>query len=310
MYYNGHLSFSISTLLGLFSLLHLTTAVGNDINLKHIIDQYVDLCGRESICNKDLLTTPGYTEKRRINISCPVCSCEDKCRIQGDCCPDFASNTCVQTSFKLVKGGDMVEYFMKNDCPQDADEHLVRRCQETNTDENVLRRYPVTSKDTNMTYSNVQCARCNQDFSVLPWLIQTDCNVERMSFSNVDEFWKSVKTLQCYITYVPPHEIYHFLPKRCNKDDHLIANCNATGTASDFDKHVVEACKTTNLPIGEFKNPFCVLCNIQEKSFDPLISTCNVTGKLKYIEEQIVNQCLDRFTGISIQKCVLRKMQL
>lgn len=101
------------------------------------MDQYVYLCGRDSICNEDLLTTPGYEESGRINISCPVCSCEDICRIHGDCCPDFASNTCVQTSFELDKGHDVVKYFMKNDCPQDADENLVRRCQETNTDENV-----------------------------------------------------------------------------------------------------------------------------------------------------------------------------
>lgn len=294
--YSGQLSFSISTctLMGLFTLLNLTSAVDANFNLKLIMDQYVDLCGRESICNKDLLTTPSYKEKERINISCPVCSCEDKCRIQGDCCPDFASNTCVQTSFKLDKGHDVVEYFMKNDCPQDAAENLVRRCQETNTDENVLRRYPVTSKDTNMTYSNVQCARCNQDLSVIPWLIQTDCNVEKMSFSNVDEFWKSLKILQCDITYDLANELKEFLPRICEKNGHLIAECNATGTVSDFDEHVEEACKTTNLPIGAFNNPFCVLCNINEKSFDPPISTCNVTGNLNYIEERIANNCLNK----------------
>lgn len=258
------------------------------------MNQYVYLCGRDSICNEDLLTTPGYEESGRINISCPVCSCEDICRIHGDCCPDFASNTCVQTSFELDKGHDVVEYFMKNDCPQDADENLVRRCQETNTDENVLRRYPVTSTATNITYSNVQCARCNKDLSIVPWLIQTDCNVEKMSFSSVDELWKSLNTLQCNITYEPTEELKEILPRICDKNVHLIAECNATGTVSDFDEHMEEACKSTNLPIGAFKNPFCLLCNIQEESFDPPISTCNVTGKLKYIEERIANGCLNK----------------
>lgn len=149
-------------------------------------------------------------------------------------------------------------------------------------------------------YSNVKCVRCSKDFFIVLWLIQIDCNVEKMFFFSVDDFWKLFNILQCNIMYELIEELKEIFLRICDKNVYLIVECNVIGIVLDFDEYMEEVCKLINLFIGVFKNLFCLLCNIQEELFDLLILICNVIGKLKYIEERIVNGCFNKSVDLLI----------
>lgn len=260
-----------------------------------IIKQYSYICGTDHICDKTLLNITTL----KGNTSCPDCSCNSLCRIYGNCCPDTSFNTCVQTSYISERKDDAELYYMKNDCPIHADKRLIDKCQTTNKNENILKRVPVTSKSTNMTYSNVYCARCNSDSAIIPWIIETSCNM-RNSFSTVEELWEYIKNKQCSLRYIPSKDIrQNFkVPTTCDWDVNLVRECNVTGIVPSFHPFTENACKASYQPIGLFQNPFCLLCNIQSKVFDPPISGCNFTGRLNYIEEGVRNACLNNSVDI------------
>ncbi|XP_078321375.1 uncharacterized protein LOC144621635 [Crassostrea virginica] len=292
---------TISTILNLLILLPCFSSVRLDENWKRIIEKYVSLCGIDFLCDKEQIETITPIETSNISLNCPVCRCDSLCRLIGNCCPDVALNTCVRTSFDVGRPRNPKMLYMTNDCPHNADEVMVKKCQHANTETNVLKRIPVTSTKTNMTYSNVHCAKCNRETAFLPWLIESNCTVDAGSFTDINDLWKKMKS-KCNIEFFPPLEIRqnHPLPKECIWDNSLIDSCNITGLMTTFEERLELACESSFQQIGPFKNVFCLLCNIKENAFDPPISTCNITGKLDHLDELIETKCLSN--GVDLLK--------
>ncbi|XP_061171110.1 uncharacterized protein LOC133180655 [Saccostrea echinata] len=224
-------------------------------------------------------------------MSCPKCNCDDFCPITGECCIDIEVNTCVRTSYGPEWPDKM--FYMKNYCPSNTEKKLVSRCQATNANENMLERNPVTSKSTNITYSNIYCARCNNDVNVLSWSIATNCIIKLDTFTTLDELWNYILNGHLSFMFIPTEEIRtnSQVPRSCNAN--LINRCNITGVAKQFDYNIEKACNTLYQPIGFFQNPFCLLCNIQDETFDSPISKCNATGRIQEIDDYFRSSCLN-----------------
>ena len=269
-------------------------------NWKQIIKRYVSLCGNHFLCDDQIkIITPIGTSN--VSLNCPVCRCDSLCRLSGNCCPDVALNTCVQTSFDVDRQRNPKMLYMTNDCPHDADEVLAKKCQEANSDSNILKRIPVTSTKTNMTYSNAHCAKCNRETAFIPWLIESNCTVDAWSFTNINDLWKKMKP-ECNMNFIPPLEILqnHPLPKECIWENNSIDRCNITGLMATFDEKLELACESSFQEMGLFKNVFCFLCNINENPFHPPISTCNATGKINHFDKHMETKCLSN--GVDLLK--------
>ena len=129
---------------------------------------------------------------------------------------------------------------------------------------------PVFSNRTNMTYYNMDYAKCHAEYQadLVHWNRVEVC--PSFSGQTYDKLHESILSRNCDTIYNPPSE-YEDVIQECYHID--VNACNVTGDWDYYDQQIEQGCKSLNFPYTVedvfnyhikpklFANAFCYLCN-------------------------------------------------
>ncbi|XP_052717277.1 uncharacterized protein LOC128189639 isoform X1 [Crassostrea angulata] len=217
--------------------------------------------------------------------ACTPCECDDSCVRRATCCPS--------KFYRQTDTPDFIEYqhnvnVTENDVPLSCAEPLwnpigiktgksywmVETCPDeviciSPPSENVSSSTPVTSLATNQTYSNMQCALCNQEEvpNLVTWEKKKICIMrsDLMSPEDISTLYQSVisESPICNVGFYPPTSTEHVV-KPCVTYTYDV-NCNDVELRILIDiSYLTKACQENYLPYYSnrklYKNVFCALC--------------------------------------------------
>ena len=220
---------------------------------------------------------------------CSNCSCDDKCEMDGTCCPDKLVNFprhrnyplggiygCHLTSVKKKpKFGQSYRRMISRCDVNYKNDYIISQCEKSDPDS--LEQYvPVFQTQTKDTYKNKFCALCNffDNDEIQFWTTHLKCKDKSVFL------YKSLPTIvpelrqhnKCNIVFETPIS-YNLLPS-CKT---LISTCNVTGKWRKYDSFVEKACSaysaTFNSNWKRYRNIFCFVCNMNEESLH--FETCD-----------------------------------
>ncbi|KAG1670726.1 Adhesion G protein-coupled receptor L3 [Nymphon striatum] len=116
------------------------------------------------------------------------CFCDKNCKEYGDCCIDVAERTptkglirnyqmwtCAKIPVAFAESVDHI--YIKGKCPQTwSDTYIKSKCEmDLQIKVDYMQQIPVLGKRTNITYTNVYCAICNNDDEIHQWNVTVSC---------------------------------------------------------------------------------------------------------------------------------------
>ncbi|XP_069127594.1 uncharacterized protein [Argopecten irradians] len=253
---------------------NMTQHIQNQSHQMLIMEQLV-YCGSLYLCGSiDPNGTSSYC--------CAHCSCDDTCKIAGNCCLDKAleedsvdilsrkGSSCVLPQLKPFEENGLnsdYRYQMVGLCHKTfLNETVKTKCESENfLSTNVPDLLPVTSVKTNETYINRYCANCNweQDKDLIYWQTSFKCRSNFVFPHKPRELFNFIVNEDgCNMFYLPPDNVASFT---CEVDRYMYKECNVTGAWQEFNSDVDWACRhydNVYTHIHEYyKNVFCYICN-------------------------------------------------
>ncbi|XP_023222656.1 uncharacterized protein LOC111624110 [Centruroides sculpturatus] len=179
------------------------------------------------------------------------CSCSINCTDFGDCCIDAPVNATKEQKFSCLRAlySDSY-YFMVTQCLETWKNNEIEIMCTSESEENSLTNLPVSNKFTGMTYKNIYCALCNDDFNIIPWTIIMKSKVDHKKISSED--------IQKVIT-PSIYKLNTISIKPCKWDDSIISECP--------NDSIDARCYTYYAPVYNsyadiaYKNKYCAQCN-------------------------------------------------
>ena len=194
----------------------MTTEYSN--HYKKALDSYTSLCGPMS-CRQSNTTKIIAEDRPAI---CKKCSCSPYCLMTRSCCLDYFLGLPERTHFDGIihrnfnasnffgyeSPGKPEAYRIVKNCPSTSDYEIERKCAAARDVVSRIKSLPVTSSNTYLTYDNINCAKCHNDYTnVEQWMLKVDfkCSQETdlnmmNSFNEIVEF---VDKHNCTISTIP-----------------------------------------------------------------------------------------------------------
>ncbi|XP_035204400.1 uncharacterized protein LOC118179330 [Stegodyphus dumicola] len=193
------------------------------------------------------------------------CSCSQSCAIYGDCCYDSPYRTEVKKPRKIsclqVHGSGSFQAV--STCPSEMNE------MEFGCTSGIGHLPPVTSKSSGLTYANIFCAFCNEDYNLHYWNVEQRCKEENESRS-IDQHQNpgSMVTSQTqqHCEYYAHNDDFTFL------DNLELRSCSSTDeifrcSPSWRNYSVSQLCHSYSDPVyinnKLYKNLHCAECNYE-----------------------------------------------
>ncbi|XP_074652895.1 uncharacterized protein LOC141907214 [Tubulanus polymorphus] len=204
-----------------------------------------------------------------------TCSCVDSCLIEGTCCRDYKPENIRLLRYRghaLCEAGK----YVVNQCPPGVnDPKLDSLCSGSYDRDlfNVLRRrydfrlslWPVMSDELGVTYRNMFCALCWEDYNIKFWTIDKKCVVslvetEMVGNATIKRIANESECVQMYST-----ENIGITPLKCqNRRDHLIEKCHDRWREPISKQKCANngtAIVTSRTSNKSYKNAYCAKCN-------------------------------------------------
>ena len=135
-------------------------------------------------------------------------------------------------------------------------------CETPDVQNPLYMQFPVTDSLTNVVYSNIFCAECNNvtiDVNIWSWTFKFKCDdVLDLHEGNLRS---QMHTKNCSINFITPVDLPN--PSYCIRVPYRISKCNETGLWPVYDEKIDLACNAFVDPFNlTYKNYFCYICNI------------------------------------------------
>ena len=257
----------------IYSLALITLRVSGHIDTRSIINQYgSNLCPYTDFCYTNASkTVPPHKDAVRC---CPVCSCEETCWKQNNCCPDSeyylrppqTLPPCKNTLIKMREDQyiDILRYHVIDDCPTDeTNATLVQNC--AAVDESITEnKIWVSDKTSGQIFANKYCALCHGIADVIAWNARALCK----RLKDLPQILGNPFTDTCDLINEVPDNLRPITGKyRCYISE--ISSCNTTGEWDNYIEEIETACHTfesqfirhTVLLTEVNRNIFCAICN-------------------------------------------------
>lgn len=282
------------------ALLFANCEIKADFKIERALKIESDLCGSVASCksNKANIEAINETENgvtvgtnrsvvqtfRARTISELECSCDmTRCFSDGLCCLDAldripnieesektTNTTCgsleyyQNTSDAIGKiGVRMVQY-----CTTKFDLLTVDKCENPLKYNDIFAHVPVESKNSLVIFKNKFCAACNNVAAedIISWKLRVSVcpEIGRLNTADTDNLILDIMANECKMQYEAP-EIPGLETRQCKI---MVSKCNETGKWEQYDSYVEAACQAyTGLMFGKYKNVFCYLCNVKNKTY-------------------------------------------
>ncbi|XP_048754910.2 uncharacterized protein LOC125665932 [Ostrea edulis] len=286
----------------LYMLLMLTcTKVksSQDVNITRLLQKYFTLCGPGHLCfSHGFAGSWTMRDVTNIEYSCPPCSCDKKCFLEYNCCPDlyFSVSEPICKSAVILNASvyePKSTFLVIDSCPQNTDKETGQACTHDLSETEKLLYPPVTSKNTSLTYSNRFCAECNADLDFDPWPTDIVCDLflDINFFSSYEEVIEKGKEKRCNIFPYPPDKV---LVNDCSHEVQVyFDSCNKTGSWEEIDYDIQHGCESRYRNSDNlFTNMFCKICNPGFYAGD-MIDRCNVSGMWDVYNATYESGCLN-----------------
>ncbi|RWS08920.1 G-protein coupled receptor Mth2-like protein [Dinothrombium tinctorium] len=235
-------------------------------------------CSTLDTCEKESLRSRSLDSVKERN-----CACDKNCAIFGDCCINAKYVGLMPTFRQKWECREMRQFggiYMRSSCPPNFKNFILKtKCENDTLPSDPLSSLPVTNVQSKITYKNIHCALCNDDFrNVTFWNPRIECKdlpAYNRTFGNLTESFILQNLVYfeennrwgvnldfpywCDIDPVFPEILLHHL-RFCKSG--LISDCPKNWK----DENVRKACNSYQAlvyDIGKTKfwNPHCALCN-------------------------------------------------
>ncbi len=240
------------------------------------------------------------------------CSCDFRCKMYHDCCPDFHSQCPkeVDKAYKVTepprqKLSECIQYsghpyyLLINKCQYSG--HACMTYKHGGFPDPIL-AVPVVDLMTGVHYINTQCARCNGIKNIIPWNMDFNChpkdgNFYREKLSNLDRVLDLIRDDTTLTTVQQMRILFQLKDLTCNMKYEpvmyeTLRDCTPTNAvchpdcmnsmlkelcySSDVQSYITDSSTT-------YRNYFCALC--QDKTTTPL--WCGRAPQFSFIKPDI-----------------------
>ena len=219
------LRFKVALMFMMQTMMMASSSQINEVqNMTKLLSHFVLTCGSSAgFCNQSL--SPLRIEPSIIPECAQWLKCDPTCALAYKCAPDatfaYIDVSCISSSIYPLKVGFSSNWYTmitqcgifstnterKTDDCTGLPERTIN-----NLHDDIFR--PVITRGSQITYRNVQCARCNgeEDADIVPFELKVECyeKFDINSFNTLQDAWNAIYENNCSVAYVPSYEFFIF----------------------------------------------------------------------------------------------------